>query len=94
MQAIGATTKQFLIPGVSCISRRAARLAGLLLLLLAGALYLLTLDDGLRVGELLGGDLITHQYAQVLGRPANAPGYPVYSMLGWLWFRIGRAVLP
>jgi len=94
MQAIGATTKQFRIPAVTCTSRRAARWAGLLLLLLAGALYLLTLDDGLRVGELLGGDLITHQYAQVLGRPANAPGYPVYSMLGWLWFRIGRAVLP
>lgn len=94
MKDIGATTKPSLIPAAYWTSRRAAHLAGVLLLLLAGALYLLTLDDGLRVGELLGGDLITHQYAQVLGRPANAPGYPVYSMLGWLWFRVGRTALP
>ncbi|MGC8826186.1 MAG: protein O-mannosyl-transferase family, partial [Anaerolineae bacterium] len=94
MKAIGSAARPSLRPIPWCPSQRAARWAGLLLLLLAGALYLLTLDDGLRVGELLGGDLITHQYAQVLGRPANAPGYPVYSMLGWLWFRIGRAVLP
>jgi len=38
---------------------------------------------------LTGGDLITHQYAQVEGRPSNAPGYPLYTMGGWLWFRIG-----
>ncbi len=70
-----------------------ATLAGLALLLLFAALYLLTLDDGLRPGELAGGDLITHQYAQVQGRPSNAPGYPLYTMGGWLWFRVGRALL-
>ena len=57
------------------------------------ALYLFTLDDGLRPGELEGGDLITHQYAQVLGRPSNAPGYPLYTMGGWLWFHLGRLIL-
>ncbi len=64
------------------------------LLLIAGfaVLYGLTLDDGLRPHELMGGDLITHQYAQVQGRPSNAPGYPLYTMGGWLWFRMGRAL--
>ena len=57
------------------------------------ALYLLTLDDGLRPDELMGGDLITHQYAQAQARFANAPGYPLYTMLGWLWFHIGRHLL-
>ncbi len=57
------------------------------------ALYAFTLDNGLRSGELAGGDLITHQYAQVQGRPSNAPGYPLYTMGGWLWFRAGRALL-
>ncbi len=64
----------------------------LLLLVFAGLLYAFTLDDGLRPGELEGGDLITHQYAQVLGRPSNAPGYPLYTMGGWLWFHAGRAL--
>jgi len=63
-------------------------LAGLLIAF--AALYLLTLDNGLRPGELQGGDLITHQYAQVEGRFSNAPGYPLYTMGGWLWFRLGR----
>ncbi len=27
------------------------------------------------------------------GRPSNAPGYPLYTMGGWLWFRAGRALL-
>ncbi len=63
-----------------------------LILLLAGVLYFITLDKGLRPEELTGGDLITHQYAQVQARPGNAPGYPLYTMLGWLWFRVGRAV--
>jgi hypothetical protein len=58
----------------------------LLLLLAALLLYGLTLDNGLRPGELAGGDLITHQYAQVQARPSNAPGYPLYTMGGWLWF--------
>jgi hypothetical protein len=49
-------------------------------------LYALTLDTGLQPGELLGGDLITHQYAQVEARPGNAPGYPLYTMGGWVWF--------
>ena len=61
-----------------------------LVILLAGILYLQTLDNGLRPDELIGGDLITHQYAQVQARPSNAPGYPLYTMLGWLWYRLGR----
>jgi len=67
-------------------------LAGLLTLVAAASLYLWTLDDGLRLAELQGGDLITHQYAQVQARPSNAPGYPLYTMGGWLWFRLGRAL--
>jgi hypothetical protein len=73
--------------------RRSAIIAGAALLLFFTLLYGLTLDDGLRPGELEGGDLITHQYAQVQGRPSNAPGYPLYTMGGWLWYRAGRAVL-
>ncbi|MGB5051935.1 MAG: DUF2723 domain-containing protein [Caldilineaceae bacterium] len=65
---------------------RQPRLAGIVLLLAAALLYWLTLDNGLRPGELEGGDLITHQYAQVQARPSNAPGYPLYTMGGWLWF--------
>lgn len=64
-----------------------------LILLAAGILYLFTLDTGLRPDELTGGDLITHQYAQVQARPSNAPGYPLYTMLGWVWFRVGRWLL-
>lgn len=67
--------------------------AGGLVLVAAALLYLLTLDNGLQPEELRGGDLITHQYAQVEGRPGNAPGYPLYTMGGWLWYRLGRAVL-
>ena len=63
------------------------------LIVAAALLYLLTLDNGLRPDELTGGDLITHQYAQVEGRPSNAPGYPLYTMGGWLWFRLGRYLL-
>ena len=66
------------------------RIAGLVLLLVFAALYLFTLDDGLRPGELQGGDLITHQYAQVQGRFSNAPGYPLYTMGGWLCFHAGH----
>ena len=72
---------------------RLAWVAGLILLLVFAALYLYTLDDGLRPGELQGGDLITHQYAQVQGRFSNAPGYPLYTMGGWLWFHTGRLLL-
>jgi len=73
--------------------RTAARAAGIVLVALFAVLYLLTLDNGLRPEELAGGDLITHQYAQVQGRPSNAPGYPLYTMGGWLWFRAGRGLL-
>src|SRR5512136_2542835 len=66
---------------------------GGLALLTATLFYLFTLDNGLRPDELTGGDLITHQYAQVEGRPSNAPGYPLYVMGGWIWFRLGRAAL-
>ncbi|MCB0250428.1 MAG: hypothetical protein KDI07_17770, partial [Anaerolineae bacterium] len=74
-------------------STRLERWAGVALVLLALTLYLLTLDNGLRPGELAGGDLVTHQYAQVQGRPSNAPGYPLYTMGGWLWFHGLRAIL-
>ncbi|MBN1995521.1 MAG: DUF2723 domain-containing protein [Anaerolineae bacterium] len=67
-------------------------LGGLVVVVAAG-LYLFTLDNGLRPDELTGGDLITHQYAQVEARPGNAPGYPLYTMGGWLWFRLGRFLL-
>ena len=70
-----------------------ATLAGIVLVICFAALYLFTLDDGLRPGELEGGDLITHQYAEVQGRPSNAPGYPLYTMGGWLWFHLGRLIL-
>ena len=72
---------------------RLARAAGLALLLVFAVLYLYTLDDGLRLGELQGGDLITHQYAQVQARFSNAPGYPLFTMGGWAWFHIGRLLL-
>ncbi len=74
-------------------NRMAAFWAGGLVILAVAALYLFTLDNGLRPDELTGGDLITHQYAQVEGRPSNAPGYPLYTIGGWLWFRLGRAGL-
>ncbi|MBE2239419.1 MAG: DUF2723 domain-containing protein [Caldilineaceae bacterium] len=68
-------------------------LAGVLLLGLALLLYALTLDNGLQSSELIGGDLITHQYAQVQARPSNAPGYPLYTMGGWLWFHGIRTIM-
>lgn len=67
--------------------------AGGLVLIAAALLYGFTLDNGLRPDELTGGDLITHQYAQVEARPSNAPGYPLYTLGGWLWFRLARAGL-
>ncbi len=71
-------------------SSRAPFVAGVILLILFAALYLFTLDNGLRPGELEGGDLITHQYAQAQARFSNAPGYPLYTMGGWLWFHAGK----
>jgi hypothetical protein len=64
-----------------------------ILVLVFAAIYWLTLDTGLQPYELHGGDLITHQYAQVEARPGNAPGYPLYTMGGWLWFHGWRALL-
>ena len=72
---------------------RVATYMGWLLLALAGALYFATLDTGLSSSEIEVGDLITHQYAQVQARPSNAPGYPLYTMGGWLWFHGVRTVL-
>jgi hypothetical protein len=65
---------------------RWVRWAGRGLLLAALILYIFTLDTGFQPYELEGGDPITHQYAQVQARPSNAPGYPLYTMGGWLWF--------
>lgn len=73
--------------------REPSRWTGIALLITALALYLWTLDDGLQPEELRGGDLITHQYAQVQARPSNAPGYPLYTMGGWAWFHLGRLLL-
>lgn len=72
--------------------RRIVIWAGAALLVLAAVLYLLTLDNGFAPGELVGGDLITHQYAQVEARPSNAPGYPLYTMGGWAWFHTLRGL--
>jgi hypothetical protein len=72
---------------------RLARWAGWAVVALAALLYLATLDSGLRPDELSGGDLITHQYAQVQARPSNAPGYPLYTMGGWLWFHLSQPLL-
>ncbi|GIV77482.1 MAG: hypothetical protein KatS3mg050_1876 [Litorilinea sp.] len=69
-----------------------ARWASRILLAIALLLYLATLDNGFQPYELRGGDLITHQYAQVQARPSNAPGYPLYTMGGWLWFHGLRQV--
>jgi hypothetical protein len=74
-------------------SRTYKLIIGWAVILLAAGLYLATLDAGLRLDELSGGDLITHQYAQVQARPSNAPGYPIYTMGGWLWFRLSRPLL-
>lgn len=68
------------------VRRNPALWAGVVLIVLAAFLYAVTLDTGLEPRELDGGDLITHHYAQVQARPGNAPGYPLYTMLGWLWF--------
>ncbi len=73
---------------------RRGRWGLLLLLLLASLLYGATLDTGLTPGDLQGGDLITHQYAQVQARPSNAPGYPLYTMGGWAWFHGWRLLFP
>jgi hypothetical protein len=68
------------------MSALSARWPQILLLILAFLLYSVTLDNGLTPQELRGGDLITHQYAQVQARLSNAPGYPLYTIGGFLWF--------
>ena len=78
--------------GTSSRSRQAV-IAGAILLAGTLALYIATLDNGLTLGELMGGDLITHHYAQAQARFANAPGYPLYTILGWLWFNLGKFLL-
>jgi hypothetical protein len=94
MNALSQTSSQPnpMLVGVSRPALLGARLAGWVLIAGAAVLYLLTLDNGLRPGELLGGDLITHQYAQAQGRFSNAPGYPLYTMGGWLWFQGWRLI--
>lgn len=77
----------------STASLRVARWGGVILIIVTALLYASTLDNGLRPGELEGGDLITHQYAQVQARPSNAPGYPLYTIGGWLWFHTIRNAL-
>ena len=74
-------------------TQRTATWAGILLMLGAAILYTLTLDRWMTWGNLAGGDLITHQYAQVQARPGNAPGYPLYTMGGWLWFHTLRSAV-
>jgi hypothetical protein len=75
------------------VENRSAFIAGIMVIIIALVFYVATLDNGLRLEELKGGDLITHQYAQVQARPSNAPGYPLYTMLGWLWFHLGMVLL-
>ena len=58
------------------------------------AVYVLTLQNGLTPGELQGGDPITHQYAQATLRFANAPGYPIFTLLGWVWFQLSALLTP
>ena len=65
----------------------------MVLVFAAAVLYAATLDNGLQTAELLGGDLITHQYAQVQARPSNAPGYPLFTMGGWAWFHGIRSIM-
>ena len=55
-------------------------LAGLFLLLCAALFYVGTLDNGLMIRELEGGDLITHQYAQV---QALVPRHSLTFAQGW-----------
>ena len=78
----------------SFIPDRRGLLALLIFLAAAALLYIATLDNGLSAGNLEGGDLITHHYAQVQARPSNVPGYPLYTMGGWLWFHGWRLLIP
>ncbi len=72
----------------------AKQVGALVVALVPLVIYLLTLQNGLTPGELQGGDPITHQYAQATLRFANAPGYPIFTMLGWLWFQFSALLSP
>ncbi|MEP7198851.1 MAG: DUF2723 domain-containing protein [Chloroflexota bacterium] len=75
-------------------SHIATRLGALIVAVVPLVVYVLTLQNGLTPGELRGGDPITHQYAQATLRFANAPGYPIFTMLGWLWFQLSAWLTP
>jgi len=70
------------------------RAGALVVALVPLAVYVLTLQNGLTPGELRGGDPITHQYAQATLRFSNAPGYPIFSALGWVWFQLSALLTP
>ena len=74
--------------------RFATRGGALIVALVPLAVYVLTLQNGLTPGELRGGDPITHQYAQATLRFSNAPGYPIFSALGWVWFQLSAWLTP
>jgi hypothetical protein len=78
----------FLVLHASRLTRHPARLGYIIVTIIPLIVYLLTLQNGLTSEELQGGDPITHQYAQATLRFANAPGYPIFTMLGWLWFQL------
>ncbi|HEM62112.1 MAG TPA: DUF2723 domain-containing protein, partial [Chloroflexi bacterium] len=80
-------------PLAALVKSRPSVWVGAAVILLSLVLYLLTLDNGLEPWQLGGGDLITHHYAQAQLRFANAPGYPLYTIVGWVWFHVGKAVL-
>ena len=93
MREEGALATEGKTPSSPVHSTGQAFRIGVAVLLLALGLYLWTLDSGLAAYELEGGDLITHQYAQVQGRFSNAPGYPLYTMGGWVWFHTLKPLL-
>src|ERR1700694_5982475 len=74
--------------------RFTTRAGALIVGLVPLAVYVLTLQNGLTPGELRGGDPITHQYAQATLRFSNAPGYPIFSALGWVWFQLSALLTP
>jgi hypothetical protein len=71
-----------------------SRLGALVVAVIPLGFYVLTLQNGLTPGELQGGDPIMHQYAQATLRFANAPGYPLFTMLGWVWFQLSALLTP
>lgn len=71
---------------------KSANRMGFLLVVLSASLYFLTHDNGFAANDLEGGDTPTLQYGQINGRPANGPGYPVYTMIGFLWFHSVRFI--